>query len=61
MADTAMTGVIEYHECYPVVLQEQDGISSIVAVNEGGYNSTNVDLRSLLVWLKMNRPELLEI
>lgn len=58
---TKMAGVIEFNECMPVILVEAGEVASIKALNEGGHNSTEIDLRSLLVWLKMNRPELLEI
>lgn len=33
----------------------------IVAINEGGFNSTEVDLLQLLSWVKHNRPELLTL
>ena len=38
-----------------------DGRYVIVAVNEGGYNSTEVDLVDLLHYVKNNLPELLEL
>jgi hypothetical protein len=29
------------------------------AVNEGGHNSTEVDVLQLIAWLKLRRPDLL--
>lgn len=72
--DVEMDGVKEYHEEYPVVLRlgkkHRDGMENIykfnpenrwliVAENEGGYNSTAIDLCELIEWLKKHRPDLL--
>ena len=55
-----LTGVTEYCEGYAVTMvRREDGRLVIVAVNEGGQNSTEVDLRHLVDWLKTNKPELL--
>ena len=32
----------------------------ITALNEGGYNCTDVDLRDVITWVKANMPELLK-
>lgn len=56
-----MEGVTEYLEGYPVSLRaSESGTLHVVAVNEGGYNSTRVDLLQLISWLRKNRPELLQ-
>jgi hypothetical protein len=47
--------IIVGHENYRGAGREQ-----ILARNEGGYNSTCVDLLDLVAWLKNNRPELLK-
>lgn len=52
-----LTGVREYCEEYPVTLRVNSGRLVIVATNEGGHNSTEVDLRDLLNWLAKNKPE----
>ncbi len=69
-----MTGVTEYAEGYDVRLIETTGTYSIGkteqewtgrgrlairALNEAGYNCTEVDLLELLAWVKANRPDLL--
>ena len=51
----------EYGEGYPVEIKEKDGRTVIVALNEGGYNSTIVDLEDLLTYLQKHKPELLKI
>ena len=33
---------------------------AVIAVNEGGYHSTRVDLLDLIAWVKANAPELLD-
>ncbi len=56
-----MHGVREYGEGMEVELDcTTDGESIIVARNEGGYNSTWVDVLDLVRWLRANRPDLLE-
>lgn len=62
---TEMLGVREYAEGYPVhVLHEtplglDEPREMIEAINEGGHNSTLIDLLDLVAWLKERRPELL--
>jgi hypothetical protein len=54
-------GVREYMGEDIVNLKTLDnGILVIEAINEGGHNSTEVDLLQLIQWLKINRPELLQ-
>jgi hypothetical protein len=56
-----MEGVREYIEVEPVKLVYNNAGHLVVqAINEGGYNSTEVDLLQLIQWLKTNRPELLQ-
>jgi hypothetical protein len=43
-----MNGVTEYNEGMEVSLSETDGKLVIKALNEAGYNSTEVDLLQLL-------------
>lgn len=72
---TIMEGVREYSEemevrleategmyKYGVPDEEREGHGRLVirAWNEGGYNSTQVDLLELLQWLRENRPDLLD-
>lgn len=72
MIDIEMIGVKEYAEDMPVCLAVTNGLWPvgdgprvghgrlvIRAVNEGGYNCTEVDLEQLISWLRNNRPELL--
>ena len=61
-----MRGVHEYSEGYDVELISMLGFHTkrgdrlvVLAVNEGGQNSTAVDLLDLIEWLKKNRQELL--
>ena len=60
-----MTNVRDYAGGYDVVLREQfcDGEKRlvVVATNQGGYDDTEVDLLDLIVWVKQNRPDLLEV
>jgi hypothetical protein len=56
-----MTGVREYSEGYEVKLDEHaDDGPAIVAINEGGYNATYVNLRDVIAWVRANRPALLD-
>lgn len=55
-----MNGVTEYNEGMEVSLSETDGKLVIKALNEAGYNSTEVDLLQLLEWVKTNRPDLIK-
>jgi hypothetical protein len=56
-----MSDVRERNEEYPVKLTySQSGRPCILALNEGGYNSTSVDLLDLLSWVKHYKPELWE-
>lgn len=55
-----LDGVNEYMEYYPVnLINNERGRLVIKAFNEGGYNSTEVDLIQLLEWILKNRPDLL--
>ena len=69
---TLMSGVTEYAEGYEVRLVEtagayvglnkpNEGAGRLVvkALNEAGYNCTEVDLLELLAWVKANRPDLM--
>lgn len=58
----AMKGVREYCEENKVTLTETKGAKRLViqAINQGGYDSTEVDLLDLISWLKENRPDLLK-
>ena len=56
-----MTGVREYIEEMSVELHlSGSGRSTIVAFNEGGFNSISIDLQDLINWLQLNKPELLK-
>jgi hypothetical protein len=59
---TIAHGVREYYEGFNVEIEKQEGNSRwvVVALNEGGYNSTAVDLIDLINWVSANKPELLE-
>ena len=58
------TNIREYADEYPVKItsREVEGKERLVidALNEGGYNGTEVDLLDVLKWVKENMPELLE-
>ncbi len=54
-----MEGVREHAEDMPVKLAFKHGRWIIDALNEGGYNGTEVDLIDLIEWLRKHRPELL--
>lgn len=65
-----MRGVTEYGDELPVFLVETlgtypdlKGVGRVVvkAYNEAGHNSTEVDVRQLIMWLRANRPDLLEL
>jgi hypothetical protein len=71
---TTMLGVTEYCEGLDVSLERTSGVYChglpeeqwlgrgrlvIQALNEGGYNATQIDLVQLIKWLRANRPELL--
>ena len=49
----------EYGERFPVCLNLSNGELVVVARNEGGYNSTAVNLKQLLQWVARNAPDLL--
>ena len=53
-----MDGVTEYCECEDVKIKGKAGNEIIEALNEGGHNCTQVDLRELLGWIKKNRPDI---
>lgn len=60
MADeVVMEGVREWDEGLAVSLIVKNGREYVRATNEGGHNSTAVDLRDLVAWLAANRPDLL--
>ena len=44
--------VREYAEGFPLQMGEENGRPTIIARNEGGYNSTHVDLLDLLEWAR---------
>lgn len=54
-------GVREYAEEYDVKVETDPETRRwvVTAMNEGGYNSTSVDIIDLINWLKANKPELL--
>jgi hypothetical protein len=54
MKAIVMEGVREYCEEMTVRLRKTNGRLVIEARNEGGHNSTEVDLVDLLDWLKAN-------
>jgi len=55
-----MTGVTEYGEGMDVKLKlnYENGRPIVVARNEGGHNTTAVDLIELLDWVYINEPDL---
>jgi hypothetical protein len=68
-----MCGVMEYCEEMPVTLRTTTGVYAygvsendyigrgrlvVKALNEAGYNSTQVDLLQLLKWVAENKPEI---
>ena len=52
-----MVGVTEHGEGMEVQLDYRAGKPVIVALNECGYNSTEVDLIQVLEWAHKNMPE----
>lgn len=65
--DIKMDGVTEYAEGYIVVLGIEEAKNTkrgdrpvITAINEGGFNSTSVDVIELLTWIVKNRPDLID-
>lgn len=74
MEETVLEGVQEYCEELPVSLRKTNGIYNggpdntrigygrwvVNALNESGFNSTQIDVIQLLRWLKKNRPDLVE-
>ena len=54
-----MIGVTEYEEEIEVKLTYENDRPVILAVNEGGYCATRVDLIQLLEWVRDNMPELM--
>ena len=57
--DKVMIGVTEYEEKIEVKLTYENDRPVILAVNEGGYCATRVDLIQLLEWVRDNMPELM--
>lgn len=57
--DVLMDGVREHGEGFGVTLGERSERMALVAYNEGGHNSTLVDLLDVIAWARTNRPELL--
>jgi hypothetical protein len=55
--DKLMVGVTEYEEGMEVKLTYENDRPVILAVNEGGYCATRVDLIQLLEWVRDNMPE----
>jgi hypothetical protein len=47
------------HDGYYYNRPETKGRLVIIALNEGGHNSTEVDLLDVIEWVKKNKPELL--
>ena len=70
--DVTMQGVREYAEGYDVFIGPTEGFYNfggprdgagrlaVKATNEGGFNGTEVDLLDLLMWLHVNRPDIIE-
>lgn len=59
-ASVKLNGIREYCEGYPVSLSYKNKRPALVARNEGGFNSTKVDLGDLIKWIKKEMPELLQ-
>jgi len=54
------TKIREYSEEMVVtIINADNGRLVINALNEGGCNSTKVDLVDVIAWVKVNKPELL--
>jgi len=62
MKNIIMVGVKEYCEDMDVILttacMDRDRLV-IKAYNEAGYNSTEVDLIDVIIWLRKYKPEIL--
>lgn len=54
-----MHGVDEYAEGRPVQLEMRQGRLAVLAINQGGFDGTSVDLLQLIAWVRENMPELL--
>ena len=54
-----MKDIREYVEGFPVELDIDRGREVVIACNDGGYNSTAIDILDLIAYLKEKRPELL--
>lgn len=54
-----MEHVREYSEGLPVDILKHKDRPIIVAANEGGYNSVQIDLIDVITWIKLHRPELI--
>jgi len=59
MAYLGMKGVREYNEEMEVELNDGER-PTVKAYNEGGYNSTEIDLIDIIEWTRVNRPNLLK-
>lgn len=57
MEEIVMAGVEEYSEGHEVSLEIESGEVVICAINQGGYDSTKVSLRGVLVWLAENAQQ----
>lgn len=66
---TKMKGVAEYAEGFDVELIERRyqiaartnrTVLILRAYNEGGHNCVEIDLIDIVLWIKENRPELIE-
>lgn len=54
------TDIREYAEEMAVTIISKNERIVIKALNEGGYNLTEVDLVDVIQWVKRNKPELLK-
>jgi len=41
------------------VRHKKDGMFSVIALNEGGYNSTSVDIEEIIKWTLENKPSII--
>ena len=53
------TTIREYGEGDDVTIVDLNGVLTIKATNEGGYNYTLVDLKDVIEFVKIEHPELL--